>query len=165
MDVKNISFERASFDAVVCFEVFEHIHNPEEFLAGARMVLADDGLLTISTPNGALIKSGMQNPFHVKEYTLDEFNSILTEFFPVEEFEYERFGQFNLRRRGGAAAKAIQGWVNLKRKLGIGKIMPEKVSRRMKDSKTEPYSVDDFAFQEEEIGKAEYFMFVIRAKP
>ncbi len=39
------------FDLVVSFEVLEHIPDPSGFLAGARELLADDGLLILSTPN------------------------------------------------------------------------------------------------------------------
>jgi 2-polyprenyl-3-methyl-5-hydroxy-6-metoxy-1,4-benzoquinol methylase len=164
MDVKEITFEPSSFGAVVCFEVFEHIHHPEKMLEGIRKVLVPDGVLIISTPNGALVKSGKPNPFHVKEYTLQEFDEILGQYFPESDFSYERYGQFNLRRRKGPAEKAIKGWVKLKRRLGIGKIMPEGISRRLKDAKVEPYSLEDFAFTEEGIEEAEYFVFVIRGK-
>jgi 2-polyprenyl-3-methyl-5-hydroxy-6-metoxy-1,4-benzoquinol methylase len=165
MDVKAISLEPASFDAVTCFEVFEHIHNPESMLQGIRKSLKPDGILIISTPNWSFVKSGTPNPFHVKEYTLGEFNEILTEYFPEGKYEYKRYGQFNLRRRGGAAGGAVRGWMKLKRKLGIGKIMPDKISRKLKDAKAEPYSLDDFAFKEDGIEHAEYFVFVIRGKP
>lgn len=164
MDVENITLEPSSFGGAVCFEVFEHIHHPEKLLEGLRNVLTDDGILVISTPNGALIKSGKPNPFHVREYTRVEFDEILLRHFPEGGFEYSRYGQFNLRRRGGAAEKALKGWVKLKRRLGIGKIMPEGISRKLKDSKGEPYSLDDFAFSKENIEEAEYFVYVIRGK-
>ncbi len=164
MDVESISFEKGSFDAAVCFEVFEHVRHPEKLLEGLRKILASDGVLIISTPNGALIKSGKPNPFHVKEYTRDEFDIILVNHFPESKFEYSRYGQFNLRRRGGAAEKAMKGWIKLKRRLGIGKIMPESVSRKLKDSKSESYSADDFAFSTDGIESAEYFLYVIRGK-
>ena len=105
MDVRVIAFDSSSFDAVVGYEVFEHIHTPQNMIEGARRVLTDKGIFIVSTPNGALIKSGLPNPFHVREYRLDEFNSILTEYFPEDVFEYERYGQFNLRRRGGRTGK------------------------------------------------------------
>lgn len=164
MDVRVISFDSSSFDAVVGYEVFEHIHTPQNMVEGARRVLTDTGILIVSTPNGALIKSGLPNPYHVREYRLDEFNSILTEYFPEAKFEYERYGLFNLRRRGGRTGKAIGSLMKLKRKLGIGKILPESISRKIKDTKNEPYSIEDFEFRKENIEDAEYFIFIIRGK-
>jgi SAM-dependent methyltransferase len=164
MDVENINIDPGTFDAVVCFEVFEHIKHPENMLFGIKNILKAGGVLIISTPNGALPKSGKPNPFHVKEYTLQEFSEILTIHFPESPYVYGRYGQFNLRRRSGVAAQAMQGWMKLKRKFGIGKIMPGSVNKRLKDTKTGPYSVDDFAFREQNIEEAEYFVFVIRGK-
>ncbi len=164
VDLADIPFERESFDAVVCFEVFEHLEEPDKLLAGIRTVMSHGGVLVISTPNASYIKSSEPNPFHVKEYTFDEFTTALTRFFPEQEFSYEKYGQFNLRRRTGAAAKALQGWIKLKRKLGIGKILPDKISGKVKDSSTEPYSIDDFAFSGDDIENAEYFVYVIHGK-
>jgi SAM-dependent methyltransferase len=163
MNVEEISLEPASFDAVISFEVFEHIHHPEKLLDGVKAVLKPGGIFVVSTPNGALVTSGKPNPYHVREYTLDEFQGILYSRFPIGDFSYRRIRQFNLRRRTGMAKRAIEGWVKLKRKLGIGKIMPDSVSRKIKDKKQEPYSIDDFAFSEDNIADAEYFIFVISA--
>jgi len=164
MDVENMTIDLAAFGAAVCFEVFEHIQHPEKMLGCIKKALKPDGILVISTPNGALLKSGKPNPFHVREYTLQEFNGILTTHFPEGPYVYRRYGQFNLRRRSGAAAQAMQWWVMLKRKLGIGKIMPSGVSKHLKDAKSGPYSVDDFAFREQNIEEAEYFVFIICGK-
>ena len=164
MDIRAIAFDSASFDAAVAFEVFEHIKAPQNMVEGVRRVLKPDGVFIVSTPNGAFIKSGKPNPYHVREYTIDEFNKILAGFFPENKFEYERYGQFNLRRRGGRTAKALDSLMKLKRKLGIGKILPERISSKIKDTKDEPYSIDDFEFRKENIEEAEYFVFVIRGK-
>ena len=54
--------------------------------------------------------------------------------------------------------------MKLKRKLGIGKIFPESISRKIKDTKDEPYSIEDFEFRKENLEDAEYFIFIIRGK-
>jgi len=164
MDARVISFDSSSFDAAVCFEVFEHINTPRNMVEGVKRVLTGKGIFIISTPNGALITSGIPNPYHEKEYTIDEFNAILTKYFPEDKFAYERYGQFNLRRRGGKAGKALDSLMKLKRKLGIGKILPDSVSRKIKDIKDDPYCMEDFEFRRENIEEAEYFVFVIRGK-
>ena len=81
-----LPFGPNSFDLVVAFEVVEHLADWAEFLREARRVLAPGGQLIISTPNtkyyaAARAKSG-PNPFHVHEFTYDEFNAALREVFP-----------------------------------------------------------------------------------
>ena len=49
-DGKNLPFPDKSFDAVVCFEVFEHVFNVQEVLAEIFRVLKPDGQLLMSVP-------------------------------------------------------------------------------------------------------------------
>ena len=42
-DGKTLPFADKSFDAVVCFEVLEHIFNPDEAITEIRRVLKGDG--------------------------------------------------------------------------------------------------------------------------
>jgi SAM-dependent methyltransferase len=41
-----------AFDVVVCSEVLEHVDAPRPFLAGLRRLVAPDGVLIVTTPNG-----------------------------------------------------------------------------------------------------------------
>jgi SAM-dependent methyltransferase len=47
----------ASFDAVVSFEVVEHLLDPRRLFEGARGALASGGLLVVSTPYHGLLKN------------------------------------------------------------------------------------------------------------
>jgi SAM-dependent methyltransferase len=49
-DGKTLPFPAGRFDAVVCFEVFEHVFNLDEVLAEIRRVLNADGQLLLSVP-------------------------------------------------------------------------------------------------------------------
>jgi SAM-dependent methyltransferase len=49
-DGKKLPFKDKSFDAVVCFEVFEHVFNIEEVLAEIHRVLRPNGQFFISVP-------------------------------------------------------------------------------------------------------------------
>jgi GT2 family glycosyltransferase/SAM-dependent methyltransferase/glycosyltransferase involved in cell wall biosynthesis len=77
-------FEDGSFGAVVAFEVIEHVDEQERVLAEVARVLADDGVLIISTPDRRLYSdaTGQVNPFHQHELTYEEFSALLEGPFP-----------------------------------------------------------------------------------
>ena len=93
---RNLTFEEAScealphgggsFDLVVAFEVIEHLENWRGFLEEARRVLAPNGQLVVSTPNKLYYTESRgphgANPFHVHEFSFDEFRAELTAIFP-----------------------------------------------------------------------------------
>jgi GT2 family glycosyltransferase/SAM-dependent methyltransferase/glycosyltransferase involved in cell wall biosynthesis len=77
-------FEDGSFGAVVAFEVIEHVNEQERVLAEVARVLADDGVLIVSTPDRRLYSdaTGQVNPFHQHELTYEEFSALLGGPFP-----------------------------------------------------------------------------------
>jgi SAM-dependent methyltransferase len=92
----NLTYEEAScealphsdgsFELVVAFEVIEHLENWRGFLLEARRVLAPNGQLVVSTPNKLYYTESRgphgANPFHVHEFTFDEFRAELSAIFP-----------------------------------------------------------------------------------
>ena len=78
------AFDDGAFDAVVAFEMIEHVADPERVLAEIDRVLASDGLVIISTPERRVYseKTGERNPFHTREFTEAEFRELLQEHFP-----------------------------------------------------------------------------------
>ncbi|NLV40879.1 MAG: glycosyltransferase [Candidatus Hydrogenedentes bacterium] len=66
------------FDAVTCFEVIEHVAQPQKLLRAVRSLLAPDGLFFVSTPNiDYAFDMEAVNPHHVIEYNLPEFERCL----------------------------------------------------------------------------------------
>lgn len=47
----NLPFESNYFDAIVTFDVVEHLKDPRLFFSEANRVLRKDGLIIVSTPN------------------------------------------------------------------------------------------------------------------
>lgn len=78
-DVQDLAtFGRQRFDAVVCFEVIEHVGDHEAVMAGIQEVLKPSGLLFISTPDKQVYDARNEvNPFHVKELMASEFELLL----------------------------------------------------------------------------------------
>jgi len=77
-----------SFDTVCTFQVIEHIEEDEKFVEEIHRVLKPGGTAIISTPN---IKMSLtRNPWHVREYTVDEFTTLLSKHFD----DIEAFGVY-----------------------------------------------------------------------
>lgn len=74
-DVAALPYPDDSFDLVVCFEVIEHIEQPERVLDELARVLHADGLLLLSSPNRDRYVPG--NPHHRHEYVRPELQAAL----------------------------------------------------------------------------------------
>ena len=75
MEVPPIGFENSSFDAVVSFQVIEHIENDINLVREVSRVLRAGGKFIVSTPNAPM--SLTRNPWHVREYNADELRNLL----------------------------------------------------------------------------------------
>ena len=68
-----------TYDTVVTFQVIEHIEPDDEYVKEIYRVLKPGGLAIITTPN---IKMSLtRNPWHVREYTKQELNGLLSKYF------------------------------------------------------------------------------------
>lgn len=75
--------ESDSFDFVVSFQVIEHIEDDGAFVSEIHRVLKPGGRFIVTTPNKKM--SITRNPWHVREYTIDELVKLLkTSFGHVE---------------------------------------------------------------------------------
>ncbi len=73
--VPPLPFEDESFDCVISFQVIEHIKDDRSFVAEVQRVLRPGGIFVVSTPN--ITMSLTRNPWHVREYTKEEFSALL----------------------------------------------------------------------------------------
>lgn len=74
-----------TYDYVITFQVIEHIQNDSAFVKEIYRVLKNGGKLIVSTPNKKM--SLTRNPWHIREYTIDELNQLLLKYFrSVEQF-------------------------------------------------------------------------------
>lgn len=80
--VPPLPFEDESFDYVVSFQVIEHIRRDKEFVSEVYRVLKPGGRFIVSTPNRPM--SLTRNPWHVREYTAEQFGELLSIFPSVE---------------------------------------------------------------------------------
>jgi len=84
-DLVSLPFPDGSFDAVVSFQVIEHLQRPREFVSECARVLRPGGRLILSTPNRLTFSpTGVRNPFHTVEFAAAELRAVLTASFVVE---------------------------------------------------------------------------------
>ncbi|HNW90162.1 MAG TPA: methyltransferase domain-containing protein [Bacteroidales bacterium] len=78
-------FEDNYFDVVVTFQVVEHIKNDLLFFSEIKRILKPGGKLILTTPNIAM--SLTRNPWHVREYTLEQMKDIVNKVFASAEIK------------------------------------------------------------------------------
>ena len=73
------TYDDASFDVVVAFEIIEHVREQDAVLGEIARVLAEDGILIASTPDRLMYAEARTepNPFHEHELSLEEFRELL----------------------------------------------------------------------------------------
>lgn len=97
-----------SIDIVVSFEVVEHLQNQISYLKSIKRVLKPSGLAMISTPNTLTYPSG--NPFHINEFTPDQFKRFLKAEFKnvkilTQSFEFIQ----TIKDNNGPLIKSLNG--------------------------------------------------------
>ena len=83
-DCTRFPFADSSLDAVVAFEVIEHLDEWKALIEESRRVLVPAGQFIVSTPNRLYYGESREdpNPFHVHEFIHDEFREELGRCFP-----------------------------------------------------------------------------------
>ena len=72
-----------SIDFVITFQVIEHIKRDVFFLQEIKRVLKPGGKLIMTTPN--ILMSLTRSPWHIREYTPQEMQSIVSDIFATVE--------------------------------------------------------------------------------
>ena len=75
MAVPPIAMPEEAFDCVVSFQVIEHIVRDKEFVSEVHRILRHGGKFVVSTPNAPM--SLTRNPWHVREYRVEELKTLL----------------------------------------------------------------------------------------
>jgi len=124
--LENVRFERALVeafsepaDAVVFLQTIEHLREPGGVLEHFRSLLSDGGSVFVSTPNVLTLApkgaSRSDNPWHVREYRLAEFERLCREHFS----EVELYGLFHARKLRLHELALRCGWDRAHAALGL----------------------------------------------
>jgi len=80
-DCELLANVRGPFDLICSFENIEHLRNPDRFLSNAARLLADGGVLLISTHDRMatelIVRGRPAKQFHTNEWYSDEFLALL----------------------------------------------------------------------------------------
>jgi len=75
--------EDEKFDCIIITEVIEHLQNPGQILRKAAEMIADGGIIIISTPFGL-----SPHPDHKATYYLSGFENLLTKEFVIKKIDF-----------------------------------------------------------------------------
>jgi ubiquinone/menaquinone biosynthesis C-methylase UbiE len=88
----DIPLEDSSVDVVISFETIEHHDKHDLMMKEVSRVLKTDGVLLISSPEKSIYsKRDPNNPYHIRELTLDEFSDLLKRNFKNVNLFNQRF--------------------------------------------------------------------------
>lgn len=111
MDGCALAFRNATFDCIVSQDTIEHIQDDHRFVAEMARVLKPAGTLVIFTPHGRGRGVTPEDPFHVREYTQEEFQALLAPHFSTIRW----YG-----RRQGSRLKAVERSMDAVRRFDPG---------------------------------------------
>jgi 2-polyprenyl-3-methyl-5-hydroxy-6-metoxy-1,4-benzoquinol methylase len=140
---ENLSFVRdlietfsEQADAIVFLQTIEHLAEPAAALEHFRSMLADDGVLYLSTPNVLTLApkgaSRSGNPWHVREYRAEEFERLCRSNFRTVEL----YGLFHARKLRAHELALRAGWDAVHPRL--------RLTSRFYDRFTPAIAVSDF---------------------
>jgi len=161
MDCQRLAFPAASFDLMLCFEVFEHLESHDDFLKECLRVLSPQGKLILSTPNMVTnelhMKSiGQSNPFHISMVGLAAFRRVLNRHFR----EVEVFGQ---RRRGNRLYSALRALdvLNLRLRL-LPNVQRERLQQAFDVPMGEAAVPEAWVFEKAQLRQANQFVAICK---
>ena len=123
-DMTKSTLQDASYDAVVCIEVIEHVEADDIFIKNIAKVIKKGGWAYFTTPNGDYIKNEgpNKNPDHIRHYTKLQLQTLLDKYFENVEVKYAvKTGKYRVR-----GLKSF----SIKRPLGLIRSMSANIINR-----------------------------------
>jgi 2-polyprenyl-3-methyl-5-hydroxy-6-metoxy-1,4-benzoquinol methylase len=159
-DAERLPFDSKSFDVVVCFEGIEHFQHPDVHVAEVARVLRHEGCFLISTPHPDAHTHGSDNPYHLHEFDVATFRSMLE----------ARFGRVELwgqrRRRTQAHSLAQRADVLGLRRIAWLRPVTRLVSRSvLRTAATDEATLDDFIIEPWSDDATEYIAICREPRP
>jgi 2-polyprenyl-3-methyl-5-hydroxy-6-metoxy-1,4-benzoquinol methylase len=106
------------FDTILSFETIEHVTNDRQFMDNVFKMLKPGGTLVLSTPFGQGRGKPCGSPFHVHQYTRQEFIELFDAFSEVELY-FQRGVAIELGKKVKGRSHVQPPRANQKYPLGI----------------------------------------------
>lgn len=84
----HLSAKLGKFDTVVSFETMEHVSRENVYLENMRELAKPEGTIIISTPFGRGRGEPCNDPYHVHQLTVQEFEETITKFFSCNQVDF-----------------------------------------------------------------------------
>lgn len=95
-DVVSTNFGDCEFDVICSFETIEHLPKIPAYLQEMVRLLATDGIYIVSTPQVRQTNHNPQNPYHTVEFSRNDFETLLKQYFKEVEIYAQRRRQSEL---------------------------------------------------------------------
>jgi len=175
-----LPFEKNSFDAIIAFQIFEHIHpdNSLQFLKEINRILKTGGHLYLTTPNRKIRLLPFQKPtnkYHKIEYTAKSLSKVLSNVFSeiditglralpeIEKIEIKRAkgSPFSVYIRN-PFRKLIVKIFGLALNKNILKTKGDVINKVPEKENSKKFSEDDFYFTRENLDKSIDFFVICK---
>lgn len=113
-------------DVVLCFEVIEHVKDPNALISTLKSMTKKNGTILLSTPNGLSSNGNValfRSKFHIYEYSPMEFHNILKSHGNVSYYGEKRIDSLDVRSLI-TRAKYVQEEVDFKRNSLVTQVNP-----------------------------------------
>lgn len=156
-DAMGMPFGDGCFDAVVSFETIEHLPDIEKYLTEVRRVLTPRGVYLVSTPRARRTTHRPANPYHLIEFSAEDFVTLLSAHFANVEI----FGQMRVQGRA-------HRWLQRLDVFHLRRLVPRRfryaVDAALGTTPLEEMQPRDQVIAKNDLGRAEYVVAVCGAR-
>lgn len=163
--------ELGMFDVAIAYEIIEHL-TPESvhaFLSNIKQVLRVNGQVLLSTPNKLITSPNSEkpnNPYHLKEYTPEEYERLLKKYFSNVKLLGIKLNNSNYLEKRETLKNSI--YFKLIGKLSKSKTLheffafvPKPLKKKLTRESTLPtLSENDFTIWDKDINKCDILLAV-----
>ena len=167
-NAEQLPFADGVFDAATCFEVIEHVQDPDRLCVELARVLKPEGTALLSTPPEHSPHESNPNPFHLQLYTAQTFASQLEAHFDevrilgqCPPFDVRRCASFHPMNRLVIWLKRVTG---IRRKL-LRQATWASLFRRISPGPEWTVRAEDFTFEDDRLENALAMIAVCRKAP
>ena len=121
MDCTDLKFDDNTFDIVISQDTIEHVQEDKKVLSEVKRILRHNGTFIVFTPHSQRHNEKPANVHHIREYSKDSFEELITNYFSEIRF----YG----RRLSKELAKLESDLNKIRRydKFGIRRIVPRSI--------------------------------------